>query len=246
MKPDGSDAIEFLNYGADHLSVIGDSIYFSNGTDLYKKVLSEEYPQPYLISTASKPYVFAVSNQVYYANEGGLYIDGDGFYASKRILSNPSNIFMNAGSIYYQPATVMGPRPIHRVNMDGTGDTIILEDDVKFFNISGNKFFYISYENGKIYRANLDGTEKREVTSDAAGTINVHDGWIYYSNKGDESRLYKIRVDGSSRTKLSDQDEIKDINIVGDWVFYRRGLSVMSFDSSVYMMKLDGSGQRKI
>ncbi len=62
----------------------------------------------------------------------------------------------------------------------------------------------------------------------------------------DGSKLYKIRVDGSSRTKLSDQDEIADINIVGDWVFYTRGLSVMSLDSSVYMMKLDGSEQRKI
>jgi putative cell wall-binding protein len=247
MKPDGSNPIEVVNYGADHLSVVGDSIYFNNVDHLYKKVLSEENSQPYLISTSSMPYVFAVSNQVYYANGGGLFIDGDGFLASKPILSNnPKNIFMNSGFIYYQPASVMGPRPIHRVNMDGTGNTIILEDDVKSFSISGNKFFYISYGNGKIYTANLDGTEKSEVTSDAAGTLNVHDGWIYYSNKEDESRLYKIRIDGSSRTKLSNQDEINAINIVGDWVFYTRGLSVMSYDSSVYMMKLDGAGQQKI
>jgi hypothetical protein len=130
--------------------------------------------------------------------------------------------------------------------MDGTGDTMIVDDDVKSFSISGNKFFYISYDNGKIYTANLDGTEKKEVTSDAAGTLNVHNGWIYYSNKEDGHKLYKIRIDGSSRIKLSDQDEIETINIVGDWVFYTRGLSVMSMDSSVYMMKLDGSEHRKI
>jgi hypothetical protein len=115
----------------------------SNVDNLYKKVLSEENPQPYLISMVSIPYVFAVSNQVYYANGGGLFIDGDGFFASKRILSNPKNIVMNSGSIYYQPASVMGPHPIHRVTMNGTGDTITLEDDVKSFSISGNKFFYI-------------------------------------------------------------------------------------------------------
>lgn len=66
------------------------------------------------------------------------------------------------------------------------------------------------------------------------------------TNKEDGYRLYKIQIDGSSRTKLSDQDEINAITIVGDWVFYSRGLSVMSGDSSVYMMKLDGSEQRKI
>jgi len=101
--------------------------------------------------------------------------------------------------------------------MDGTGDTTIVEDDVKSFSISGNKFFYISYDNGKIYTANLDGTGITEVTSDAAGTLNVHNGWIYYSNKEDGSKLYKIRIDGSSQAKLSDQDEINAINIVGDW-----------------------------
>ncbi|MBC2723873.1 MAG: DUF5050 domain-containing protein, partial [Desulfosporosinus sp.] len=98
----------------------------------------------------------------------------------------------------------------------------------------------------KIYTANLDGTDKKEVTSDATETLNVHNGWIYYSNKEDGYKLYKIQIDGSGRTKLSDQDEINAINIVGDWVFYTRGLSVMTGDSSVYMMKLDGSEQGKI
>lgn len=246
MMPDGSQATEVLNDSADHLSAIGDSIYFSNAGHLYKKVLGKEYPQPSLISSAPMPYVFAASKQVYYANDGGLFVDGDGFLASKQIIGNPKNAFINSGYIYYQPASVMGPHPIHRVAMDGTGDTVIVEDDVKSFSISGNQFFYISYDNGKIYSAKLDGTDIKEVTSDAAGTLNVHNGWIYYSNKGDGSKLYKIRVDSSSRTKLSDQDEIASINIVGDWVFYSRGLSVTSLDSSVYMMKLDGSEQRTI
>ena len=65
--------------------------------------------------------------------------------------------------------------------MDGTGDTMIVDEDVKSFSISDNKLFYISYGNSKISTANLDGTGKMEVTSDAAGTLNVHNGWIYYS-----------------------------------------------------------------
>ncbi len=246
MKPDGSQATKVLGYSARYLSAIGNSIYFDNVHDLYKKVLSDYHPNPYLIATTNIRYVYAVYKQVYYANDGGLFINGNGFLASKRILSNPRNIVINSGYIYYQPASVMGPHSINRVNMDGTGDTMIVEDDVSSFSLSDNKFFYISYANGRIYTTNLDGTDKRELTSDAAGTLNVHNGWIYYSNKEDGYKLYKIKVDGSDRTKLSDHDEINAITIVGDWVFYTRGLSVMSGDSSVYMMKLDGSEQRKI
>jgi hypothetical protein len=76
--------------------------------------------------------------------------------------------------------------------------------------------------------------------------LRLRNGWIYYRNKEDGYKLYKIQIDGSVRTKLSDQDEINAINIVGDWVFYTRGLTVTTGDSSVYMMKLDESEQRKI
>ncbi|MDQ7095459.1 cell wall-binding repeat-containing protein [Desulfosporosinus sp. PR] len=246
MKPDGSQATKVLNYSAGYLSAVGNSIYFVNAQALYKKVLSDHQPDPSLIATTGIRYVYGVYKQVYYANDGGLFTDGNGFYASQRILSNPRNVVMDSGYIYYQPASVMGPFSINRVNPDGSGDTVLVKDDVNSFCISDQKIFYISNNDGKIYSANLDGSGIKAVTNDAAGTLNVHNGWIYYSNQADGSRLYKIQIDGSGQTKLADQNEINAINIVGDWVFCTRGLSVTTGDSSVYMMKLDGSGQRKI
>ncbi|WP_052314851.1 cell wall-binding repeat-containing protein [Desulfosporosinus meridiei] len=246
MKPDGSAATKVLDDSAEHLSAIGDSIYFSNVVGSYQKILNEDSPKPSLVSSAAMPYVFEDAKQVYYANDGGLYIDGDGFVASKQILNNSRNVFINSGYIYYQKASAMGPNPIYRATMDGTEETLIVDDDVKSFSISDNKLFYISYNNGKIYTTNIDGTGKREVTSDAAGALNVHNSWIYYSNKADGYKLYKVKLDGTSRTKLTDKDEVSAITIVGDWVFFTRGLSVMSMDPSVYMMKQDGSKLQKI
>lgn len=74
----------------------------------------------------------------------------------------------------------------------------------------------------------------------------MHNSWIYYSNKADGYKLYKVKLDGTGRTKLTDKDEVSAITIVGDWVFFTRGLSVMSMDPSVYMMKQDGSELQKI
>lgn len=38
-------------------------------------------------------------------------------------------------------------------------------------------------------------------------------GWFYYSNKNDGYKLYKIRTDGTSRTKLND-DKSLGVNII--------------------------------
>ncbi|MEW9123872.1 MAG: DUF5050 domain-containing protein [Thermotaleaceae bacterium] len=42
--------------------------------------------------------------------------------------------------------------------------------------------------------------------------------WIFYQNASDGGRLYKIKTDGSQRTKIT-EDQIGNINVYGDVVF---------------------------
>ena len=46
------------------------------------------------------------------------------------------------------------------------------------------------------------------------------DGWVFYINKDEGERLYKIRLDGSNDTELT-KGRIREVdNIEGGWVYY--------------------------
>ena len=52
------------------------------------------------------------------------------------------------------------------------------------------------------------------------GLIAMSDGWIYYHNPTVGGYLFKMRIDGSERTKLN-EDASFFINVMGDWIYYR-------------------------
>jgi len=68
------------------------------------------------------------------------------------------------------------------------------------------------------------------------GVISEKDGWIYYSNSSDEGKLYKMRTDGTERTKLNDHNSCC-INIAGDWIYYLNSRE----DYQLYKMRTDGT-----
>lgn len=78
------------------------------------------------------------------------------------------------------------------------------------------------------------------------GAIAIQDEWIYYyiadnikdrNNKA--SSLYKVRADGSGKTKLLDQ-YCSCINVVGDWIFY------LDKDYQSFKIRTNGTGNTKI
>ena len=70
------------------------------------------------------------------------------------------------------------------------------------------------------------------------GLAAMQGDWIYYYDYYDGFKIYKIRTDGSVRTKVNDDDS-GDINVVGDWIYYR------NYDDSgrTYKICTDGSGR---
>jgi hypothetical protein len=52
-------------------------------------------------------------------------------------------------------------------------------------------------------QGSLDGGGVKVISSDAAWFINVIGDWIYYSNRDDNNRIYKINIDGSEKTEVS-------------------------------------------
>jgi len=73
------------------------------------------------------------------------------------------------------------------------------------------------------------------------GYVAQKSDWIYYQSN-DGGKLYKIRTDGSSRTKLND-DSSYWINVVGDWVYYT------NFNDDIgkfYKIRTDGTERQLV
>lgn len=69
------------------------------------------------------------------------------------------------------------------------------------------------------------------------GLAAENEGWIYYSNSGDAWALYKIRLDGTEKTKLN-KERSSCINVAGGWVYYS---SIGSKSGSICRVRTDGT-----
>lgn len=78
-----------------------------------------------------------------------------------------------------------------------------------------------------VYKLQLNGSkmgEKTKLYEDYGECITVKEDWIYYNSLNDGFRVYKMRIDGSSRQRLSEV-EGRDLTVSGDYLFYRSSSS---------------------
>ena len=71
------------------------------------------------------------------------------------------------------------------------------------------------------------------------GLAAIQNDWIYFQNDNDKNSLYKMRLDGSDRTKLNDEYS-RNINIIGDWIFYINKISA----SQIVKIRTDGTDRQ--
>ncbi|WP_167578068.1 DUF5050 domain-containing protein [Ammoniphilus sp. YIM 78166] len=65
--------------------------------------------------------------------------------------------------------------------------------------------------------------------------------WVYFSNITNGNRLYKMRLDGTAKQKLNDDNALY-INVMGDWVYYINRNDQMK----MYKIRTDGTQRTKI
>ncbi|MDZ4132821.1 MAG: DUF5050 domain-containing protein, partial [Dethiobacteria bacterium] len=104
--------------------------------------------------------------------------------------------------------------------------------------LQGEVVYFRSNEGGSLAMGNLSGGGVKVISSDAAWFINVLGDWIYYSNRDDNNRIYKIKTDGSGRATLTDGGSWF-ITAVDDWIYY------ISEDDNFQLAKIDLNGDNK-
>jgi LysM repeat protein len=65
--------------------------------------------------------------------------------------------------------------------------------------------------------------------------------WVYFSNITNNNKLYKMRITGESKEKLSDDNSLY-INVVGEWIYYIN----RSDQGKIYKIRIDGTQKTRI
>lgn len=89
--------------------------------------------------------------------------------------------------------------------------------------------------------------DEKNLYGNTSGNINevgylaVQGSWIYYGNPSDGRKLYKMRIDGSEKTKLCD-DRVSYINVSGHLIMYKNN----SDGGKIYAININGEKRKCI
>jgi len=243
VKIDGTQKTKMNSEISGDLNVVGDWIYYietqrvqtSSGLDDYTNLWKMKIDgtsktkiydnvksrSGYIIGTISN--LYATPNMLYFnlhqyeGEDNGIYkMDING--VKMDLLNGECCVYTNYGDkwIYYRQ---FGNLDIYKMKYDGSERTKLSETkntkiDANFsMNVAGNWIYFC--ENG-LYKMKIDGTEKAIISDDDCEQINVLGDWIYFDDKINSDRLYKIKTDGSVRARVdasSLYEEFTDENI---------------------------------
>ncbi|WP_158606525.1 DUF5050 domain-containing protein [Paenibacillus ginsengarvi] len=90
-------------------------------------------------------------------------------------------------------------------------------------------------------------TESDNFNLNSSGQLAVAGDWMYYNpnNSYGHNYLYKMKLDGSGKTKLTD-DNAESIHVVGDWVYYTSRDKGANVQQGIYKVRTDGTERTKI
>ncbi len=112
-------------------------------------------------------------------------------------------------------------------------------NNLGFVSFDGSYVYYSNPVNeGRLSKANIDGSGVIKINDDLPLFINNLNGWIYYCNFADNSRIYKVKTDGTGRVRISN-DSARYLNIYNGKLYY------LNYDDNLnlYSLNTDGTGR---
>lgn len=169
-------------------------------------------------------------------------LNNEGFTIGKGNKVYISNTLVDSG----KKASEKG---LYEVSSKNTSKLITKDEYVKSINSYKGYLYYLAINksgNGnyirQIVKIKPNGENKQvlvdniETTSIGNNSLNVSDGWIYYTNS--DNKLEKIKINGEKRQQLADE-EIEKFQISGKYIYYT------TKDDDFKRMQKDGSSIEK-
>lgn len=138
---------------------------------------------------------------------------------------------------------------LYKIKRDGTARTKLLQGEITSMSVEGDFIFYTRYDSANsdysIYKMKLDGSAVVNVSTDRSFGLQVANGWIYYVNVSDSTYLYRMKTDGTEKTKWIDAKfgnlgEDSFFHVAGDAVMYT---AFTEEGHGTFLVKGDGTGK---
>lgn len=137
---------------------------------------------------------------------------------------------------------------IYRMQLDGSEKTKINNQPACQLTATSNWLVYTTWTNDNsvpgpaLYKLALDGqSEPQKLCDDQAETITIAGDWVYFLNASDGYRMYKIKLDGTSRSKIAD-DQVLFMAVADNTIYY----SNYSDSQKLYSISTDGQRRTKL
>lgn len=217
IRTDGTERIILVDKQCAYISVFGGWIYYvedlggsmDSGGYIYK--IRTDGSSRTLISDGYCTRLCVAGDNVYYNRESALLgllpinkiykarVDGH----STSALRNDKcfQLVVEDNCIYYHTSE----NGIFRLTSDGVIKQKICSDNCSFINAVDVWLYYRNLDDGgKLYRVRTDGSQKTLISDEECHWINIAGEWIYYTTENDRfGTLYKMRIDGTSRQRVS-------------------------------------------
>ncbi|GEM_PF-2686934 len=173
MKIDGSEKTKivddtFTSYP--YIQIAGDFIYFINDTDLstlYKMKVdgTERVKLSETITSAN-----VVDNEIFCIGDGeNLFkINADGSNQVKLTDDSVSDFETKGDWVYY--VNYSESQALYKVKKDGSEKQKVSGDFIWMFKMNGDTIYYVNWNDGKLYSMDLNGSNKKEITSQCSIT----------------------------------------------------------------------------
>ena len=140
-------------------------------------------------------------------------------------------------NLYY--ANWSAGQAIYRAGLNGSNPLKLADGPAQQLNVAGDRLVFV--RNRQVYSMPLAGGMPFRITDDVAENTVAWAGWVYYANGSDGYMPYRVKLDGTGRVKIVN-DETLFLTVAGDWMFY----SNLSDGEKLYRIKIDGTQRSKI
>lgn len=214
VKTDGSSRTLVCSDKMYSVNIVGDWAFYSNNNDkgyLYK--IKTDGTNKIKLCEDTSSNINIMGNWIYYLNE----MDGrklckvtkDGYERTQIYDYTVDDRYIASGDKIY----IKNGSTILYMNQDGTNQEKIESDSyILDFNILGDKIYYCDRINDNLSVMNINGTEKHILSDNKLATadnviscssnIQISDNWIYYRNVTCQSKMFKIRTDGTNNQRF--------------------------------------------
>jgi hypothetical protein len=133
---------------------------------------------------------------------------------------------------------------IYRLRSDGSGRELFIDDYYsKILSADQSWLYYRTIGMGSsVKRIHTESGEKQDFLDNDAYDLILAEDWSYYTNYDESGKIYRVRIDGSENTLISEDKFCSFLIKIGDWIYYQSGID----DDKIYRVSIDGLVREKI